>query len=181
VKVNLFGFQISELAKFLMIIFFAKYFAANHDYFREIPNNTYLFRNYFSKMLVMFLVLIAFYLVGIGDQGPAVVLCVTFLIFYSFSKNEFFKMVIAALIYALTLFALAKLTDNNTLIISIYAFTTLVGISVYAYRVRKNESTACRPQQYVRQHLGQSPAWRRPGGSGSLGNQFRRVFRAGSG
>ena len=142
VKVNLFGFQISELAKFLMIIFFAKYFAANHDYFREIPNNTYLFRNYFSKMLVMFLVLIAFYLVGIGDQGPAVVLCVTFLIFYSFSKNEFFKMVIAALIYALTLFALAKLTDNNTLIISIYAFTTLVGISVYAYRVRKNESTA---------------------------------------
>ena len=142
VKVNLFGFQVSELAKFLMIIFFAKYFTANHDYFREIPNNAYLFRNYFSKMLIMFLLLIAFYLIGIGDQGPAVVLCITFLVFYSFAKNEFFTMVLTALIYALTLFALSKLTQSNTLIISIYAFTVLIAVSIYSYRVRKNESMA---------------------------------------
>ncbi len=140
VKVNLFGFQVSEIAKFLMIVFFAKYFSANHDYFREIPNNAYLFRNYFQKMAIMFILLIALYLIGVGDQGPAVVLCVSFLIFYSFAKDEFFKMVLTTLIYALTLFGIAKLTQSNTLIITVYASVALIAISIYSLRAKKNES-----------------------------------------
>ncbi|MHB9055391.1 MAG: FtsW/RodA/SpoVE family cell cycle protein [Paludibacteraceae bacterium] len=142
VKVNLFGFQISELSKFLMIVFFAKYFTANHDYFREIPNNIYLFKNYFRQMLIMFLLLIGLYLVGVGDQGPAIVLCITFLIFYSFAKNEFFRMVLTALIYAVTLFALSKLTQHNLWIVTVYAFAVLIGVCIYVYRAKKNESMA---------------------------------------
>ena len=140
VKVNLFGFQISELAKFIMIVFFARYFTANHDYFREIPNNKYLFVNYFWKMLVLFFALIGLYLVGIGDQGPAIVLCITFLVFYSFAKNEFFPMIFTGLIFATTLLILTKLLHVSMTMQTIYSLLSLTALLIYTYLHKKNES-----------------------------------------
>lgn len=142
VKVNLFGFQVSELAKFLMIAFFAKYFTANHEYFREIPNNAYLFRNYFFRMAILFVLLIALYLVGVGDQGPAIVLCITFLVFYSFAKNEFLNMVLAGIVYAMMLIALSKWLKVSSIATTLFALASLVAISIYSFRAKKNESMA---------------------------------------
>ncbi len=89
VKVNLFGFQVSELAKYLMVVFFAAYFTVNAGYFRNIPDNRWLTKNNLL-MFGLFLFLLAIYAV-LGDLGPAVVLCLTFLFFYSFAKNEFWR------------------------------------------------------------------------------------------
>lgn len=139
VKVNLLGFQVSELAKLLMVVFFAAYFAANAEYFRNIPDNRWLTRNNI-KMLVLFVFLLCIY-ASLGDLGPAVVLCLTFLFFYSFAKNEFLPMVIAAAIYVVVLMIVSRFinTPQKDLLPWI-AIGACVGTFFYAFFKKKYES-----------------------------------------
>lgn len=139
VKVNLFGFQVSELAKLLMIVFFATFFTVNAGYFRNIKDNKWLIKNSMG-MLLLFGFLILVYAL-LGDLGPAVVLSLTFLFFYAFAKAEFLQMIIGAVGYAVLLVILNKLlpnTDSNYLVW--VAITACIATLGYAYFSKKNES-----------------------------------------
>ncbi|MBZ4191123.1 FtsW/RodA/SpoVE family cell cycle protein [Niabella beijingensis] len=139
VKVNLFGFQVSELSKFLMIVFFAAYFAVNSDYFRNIPDNRWLTRNNL-KMLLLFVFLLAVY-AALGDLGPAIVLCLTFLFFYSFAKEEFFAMVLAAVSYVVLLTITSRfINDARHDFLPGLATLACVGTLAFAFFKKRYES-----------------------------------------
>ncbi len=139
VKVNLFGFQVSELAKYLMVVFFAAYFTVNADYFRNIPDNRWLTKKN-ALMLGLFIVLLVVYAI-LGDLGPAVVLCLTFLFFYAFAKEEFFAMLMSAFVYGLILFIIAKFFNTAvTNYLPWIAIAACVGTLLFAFFKKRYES-----------------------------------------
>ncbi|TXH54862.1 MAG: cell cycle protein [Bacteroidia bacterium] len=140
VKVNLFGFQVSEVAKFLMIVFFATYFTVNLRYFRNISDNRWLTKNNATMLLLFgFLILLYAYL---GDLGPAVVLCLTFLFFYSFAKKEFLQMILAVTIYVCILLIAAKwFNDGDAENVLFYIALVAVVSSASFVIIRKKYET----------------------------------------
>uniref|UniRef100_UPI0039A50E25 FtsW/RodA/SpoVE family cell cycle protein n=1 Tax=Ornithobacterium rhinotracheale TaxID=28251 RepID=UPI0039A50E25 len=139
VKVNLGPIQVSELSKYLMIFFFAKYFTANHEYFRRIPDNNWLIKHNI-KMLIFFVILIGIYAV-LGDLGPAMVLCLTFLFFYSFAKNEFISMILYALTYVCVLFGVSYLFPKDSTTLAIVSAIVCVILAIYTLLIRKKEES----------------------------------------
>ena len=140
VKVNLFGFQVSEVSKFFMIVFFAAYFTVNLRYFRNITDNRWLTKNN-AVMLVLFGFLIILY-AYLGDLGPAVVLCLTFLFFYSFAKKEFLQMISAVAIYVTVLLISAKWFNkgNAENILFYIALVAVIGSALFVIFKKKYES-----------------------------------------
>ena len=96
VKVNLFGFQVSELSKYLMVVFFAAYFTVNEGYFRNIPDNRWLIKNNIL-MFALFLFLLCIY-AALEIWPPAIVLCLTFCSFIPLQKKSF-QMLITAVCF----------------------------------------------------------------------------------
>lgn len=139
VKVNLLGFQVSELSKILMTVFFAAYFTANTEYFKNIPDNRWLTQNNL-RMLVLFVFLLGIYAV-LGDLGPAIVLCLTFLFFYSFAKEEFFQMILVALGYAILLLVVSHFNKHaNFALLPWTALVVCVASFLVAVFQKKHES-----------------------------------------
>ncbi len=105
VKVNLqvggLLFQPSEITKYLLLVFMAAFFAANEDHFRQISDS----RNRFLLGIGMMAgtgLLLALYLL-MGDMGPALVVCFSFLVFYSIARGYLADTLLAALAYGLLL------------------------------------------------------------------------------
>ncbi len=104
VKVNLFGFQPSEVVKFLIVFFLAGFFAANEKFISEYA--TFRKRwNFFYFALGAILFAILLFLV-LGDLGPAIVICFTFIILFSFSRGDFIYMAASVVLYVLTVWLL---------------------------------------------------------------------------
>ncbi|MFN2440050.1 MAG: FtsW/RodA/SpoVE family cell cycle protein, partial [Chitinophagaceae bacterium] len=99
VKVNLFGFQPSEVVKFLIIIFLAGFFAINEKFISEYATMQKRW-SFFSFALIAILVSILLFLM-LGDLGPAIVVCFTFIILFSFSRGDFFYMTGAVVLFVL--------------------------------------------------------------------------------
>jgi cell division protein FtsW (lipid II flippase) len=104
VKVNLFGFQPSELVKFIVIIFLAGYFAANEKFIAEYTS--WKKRSSFFAFAVAAIVATILLFLMLGDLGPAMVCCFTFIILFSFSRGDFIYMAGAVLLYVLTIWLL---------------------------------------------------------------------------
>lgn len=99
VKVNLFGFQPSEVVKLLIIIFLAGFFAVNEKFIAEYV--TWKRRwSFFSFAVTAIIIAILLFLV-LGDLGPAMVLCFTFIILFSFSRGDFVFTIGAVVLYVL--------------------------------------------------------------------------------
>ena len=99
VKVNLFGFQPSEIVKFVIVIFLAGFFATNEKFISSY--NTWTKRgNFFVFALIAILATIFLFLI-LGDLGPAMVCCFTFIILFSFSRGDFMHMATAVVFYVL--------------------------------------------------------------------------------
>ena len=111
VKVNLGPFQPSEVTKYLVIIFFAGYFAKNGIYLRQIPNINWRWKNN-RGLFVGFAFLLAIYL-ALGDMGPAMVLCFAFLIMYASIRSELLEMVGGAFVYVLLIIAIANILPET--------------------------------------------------------------------
>jgi cell division protein FtsW (lipid II flippase) len=90
VKVNLLGFQPSEIVKYLVIIFLAGFFAANEKFISQYASWSKRL-SFFSSALVATLITLLLFLV-LGDLGPAMVICFTFIILFSFSRGDFLPM-----------------------------------------------------------------------------------------
>lgn len=104
VKVNLFGVQPSEIVKYGIILFLAGFFASNEKFiteYRSWQKRWY----FFSFALAAMLGAILMYLV-LGDLGPAMVVCFTFIILFSFSRGDFMMMLIAIIVYTTTVWFL---------------------------------------------------------------------------
>lgn len=104
VKVNLFGVQPSEIVKYAIILFLAGFFASNEKFiteYRSWQKRWY----FFSFALATMLGAILMYLV-LGDLGPAMVVCFTFIILFSFSRGDFMMMLIAIIVYTATVWFL---------------------------------------------------------------------------
>ncbi len=87
VKVNLLGFQPSEIVKYLIILFLAGFFAANERLISEYASWAKRW-SFFSFALVAILFTLLLFLL-LGDLGPAMVVCFTFIILFSFSRGDF--------------------------------------------------------------------------------------------
>ncbi|RYE19135.1 MAG: FtsW/RodA/SpoVE family cell cycle protein, partial [Sphingobacteriales bacterium] len=99
VKVNLFGFQPSEIVKYLIIFFLAGFFAVNEKLISEYASWTKRW-SFFSFALIAILVTLLLFLL-LGDLGPAMVVCFTFITLFSFSRGDFMFMAIAVVIYVI--------------------------------------------------------------------------------
>ncbi|WP_285058557.1 FtsW/RodA/SpoVE family cell cycle protein [Pedobacter ginsengisoli] len=104
VKVNLFGMQPSEIVKYAIILFLAGFFSSNEKFISEYLSWQKRWY-FFSFALVAMLFAILLYL-ALGDLGPAMVVCFTFIILFSFSRGDFMMMVVAILIYVATVWFL---------------------------------------------------------------------------
>ncbi|CAN5646905.1 hypothetical protein BH10BAC3_BH10BAC3_06780 [soil metagenome] len=100
VKVNLFGFQPSEIVKFVVIIFLAGYFSANEKFIAEYTS-WHKRSSFFAFALIAILATILLFLI-LGDLGPAMVCCFTFIILFSFSRGDFIYMAGTIVLYILT-------------------------------------------------------------------------------
>lgn len=104
VKVNLFGVQPSEIVKYGIILFLAGFFATNERFiteYRSWQKRWY----FFSFALIAMGIAILMYLM-LGDLGPAMVVCFTFIILFSFSRGDFMMMLVSILTYTLTVWFL---------------------------------------------------------------------------
>lgn len=110
VKVNLFGFQPSEIVKFLIVVFLAGYFATNEKFISEYGRWQKRWQ-FFGFALIAILGTLLLFLV-LGDLGPAMVACFTFIILFSFSRGDFAYAVGTAVVYVATIW----LTGNNVLL-----------------------------------------------------------------
>ncbi|OQP54300.1 penicillin-binding protein [Niastella yeongjuensis] len=105
VKVNIqlggFTFQPSEITKYLLLLFLAGFFAANEENIRNLSDIRWRFLVSIGVLLGVGVVL-ALYLL-MGDMGPAMVVCFTFLFFYSIARGNLLLTVLAGVVYCLLL------------------------------------------------------------------------------
>ncbi|GAB4092131.1 FtsW/RodA/SpoVE family cell cycle protein [Flaviaesturariibacter terrae] len=99
VKVNLFGFQPSEGIRFLLVLFLAGFFAANERLISEYATARRRW-SFFYPALGAVLATIGLFLL-LGDLGPALVICFTFIILFSFSRGDFWIMAATVGVYVL--------------------------------------------------------------------------------
>ena len=104
VKVNLFGFQPSEVVKFLLVIFLAAFFTTNEKFISEYARWTRRW-SFFSTALIAIVAAIFLFLI-LGDLGPAMVVCFTFIILFSFSRGDFFYAIGSVILYILAIWLL---------------------------------------------------------------------------
>jgi len=104
VKVNLLGFQPSEIVKFLVIIFLAGFFAVNEKFISEYTSLNKRFSFFFTALFAIVTTILLFLI--LGDLGPAMVCCFTFIILFSFSRGDFAVMVGAVVFYVISIWAL---------------------------------------------------------------------------
>ena len=101
VKVNLLGFQPSEIVKFLIILFLAGFFAINEQFIAGYSSWKKRFYFFFFALFAIGVTILLFLI--LGDLGPAMVCCFTFIILFSFSRGDFADMIAAFVVYVVSL------------------------------------------------------------------------------
>jgi cell division protein FtsW (lipid II flippase)/cell division protein FtsI/penicillin-binding protein 2 len=99
VKVNLFIFQPSEIVKYLVILFLAGFFATNERFISEYASWRKRWSFFYFAILAIGATLLLFLI--LGDLGPAMIICFTFIILFSFSRGDFMPMFMAVVFYVL--------------------------------------------------------------------------------
>ncbi len=133
VKVNLAGFQPSEVVKYLLILFLAGFFAANESFIATYTRWQKRW-SFFYFALVAILATIFLFLL-LGDLGPAMVCCFTFITLFSFSRGDFMYMTGTVVLFILCTW----LTKNVWLATGITALALL--IAAFALRKGLSESS----------------------------------------
>lgn len=130
VKVNLLGFQPSEVVKFLLIIFLAGFFATNESFIATYTRWQKRW-SFFYFALAAILATIFLFLM-LGDLGPAMVCCFTFIVLFSFSRGDFMYMVGTVVLFILCTWVLKNVwlaTGIVALLLLIASFTIRKGLS----------------------------------------------------
>lgn len=130
VKVNLFGFQPSEIVKFVIIVFLAGFFATNEKFISEYTRWGKRW-SFFSFSLIAIGTAILLFLV-LGDLGPAMVICFTFIILFSFSRGDMAVAIGAVVLYVLSIWVLKSVLLGTAL--------TIVALLIYTLSIRRQMS-----------------------------------------
>lgn len=130
VKVNLFGFQPSEIVKYLLLLFLAGFFTTNEKFISEYSRWVKRW-SFFSFALIAIVLTILFFLI-LGDLGPAMVVCFTFIVLFSFSRGDFLFAVGIAALYVLAIWII----DNIWIATAIIAVVLLTA----SYFIKKGLS-----------------------------------------
>ena len=104
VKVNLYGIQPSEIVKYAFMLFLAGFFSANEKFISAYASWNKRW-SFFSLALLAMGVAVLLYLI-LGDLGPAMVVCFTFIILFSFSRGDFMFMIASIVVYVLAVWFL---------------------------------------------------------------------------
>lgn len=100
VRVNLFGFQPSEVVKFFVVLFLAGFFTANERFLAEYATLQKRWKFFWLALACIVTTILLFLLVG--DLGPAIVVCFTFIILFSFARGDFAWMAGTVLLFVLS-------------------------------------------------------------------------------
>ena len=125
VKVNLFGFQPSEIVKYMVILFLGGFFALNEKFISEYPS--FNKRLSFFAFSVIAIVATIFLFLVIGDLGPAIICCFTFIILFSFSRGDFMQVVAAMVLYAIATWIFKNVWMATGITVAALALYMLVG------------------------------------------------------
>ena len=124
VKVNLFGFQPSEIVKYLIVIFLAGFFATNEKFISAY--NSWTRRWYFFIFALVAILTTIFLFLILGDLGPAMVCCFTFIILFSFSRGDFIHMAGAVVLYVLAVWILKDVWMATGIVAGVLILYTLL-------------------------------------------------------
>jgi len=124
VKVNLFGFQPSEIVKYLIVIFLAGFFATNEKFISAY--NSWTRRWYFFIFALVAILTTIFLFLILGDLGPAMVCCFTFIILFSFSRGDFIHMAGAVVLYVLAVWMLKDVWMATGIVAGVLILYTLL-------------------------------------------------------
>ncbi|HEY2727326.1 MAG TPA: FtsW/RodA/SpoVE family cell cycle protein, partial [Parafilimonas sp.] len=133
VKVNLFGFQPSEIVKFAIVIFLAGFFATNEKFISSY--NSWTKRGQFFAFALAAILATIFLFLILGDLGPAMVCCFTFIILFSFSRGDFIQMAGAVILYVLAVWSLKNVWMATGIVAGVLILFALIG------KKRLSEST----------------------------------------
>jgi cell division protein FtsW (lipid II flippase) len=97
VKVNLLGIQPSEVIKYLLILFVAAFFSERETMISDYVSVRKRFK-YFNVALISVVFTLLLFLV-VGDLGPAVVCCFTFIVLFSFARGDFKEMALTVVAF----------------------------------------------------------------------------------
>ncbi len=125
VKVNLFIFQPSEIVKYLVILFLAGFFALNEKFISEYASWRKRWSFFYFAILAIGAALMFFLI--LGDLGPAMVICFTFIILFSFSRGDFMPMIMSVVFYVLVTWAFKNVWLSAALSAGFLAVLWLAG------------------------------------------------------
>lgn len=125
VKVNLFGFQPSEIVKFVIVIFLAGFFATNEKFISAY--SSWAKRWYFFAFALTAILTTIFLFLILGDLGPAMVCCFTFIILFSFSRGDFIHMTGAVVLYVLAVWFLKDVWLASGIAAGVLILYSLIG------------------------------------------------------
>lgn len=127
VKVNLFGIQPSEVVKYMVVLFLAGFFALNEQFISAYSSWKKRW-SFFSFALAAIVVTLLLFLM-LGDLGPAIVICFTFIILFSFSRGDFMVMTAFVILYVLIAWVL-----ENVWLDMLITFVALAGFHLFKRR-----------------------------------------------
>jgi len=123
VKVNLFGFQPSEIVKYLVIMFLAGFFAVNEKFISEYASWKKRW-SFFSFALIAIGITLFLFLI-LGDMGPAMIICFTFIILFSFSRGDFMFMALSVVFYVIITWIFKNIWLSGALTAAMLVFVFL--------------------------------------------------------
>ena len=120
VKVNLLGFQPSEIVKYLVIIFLAGFFTLNEKFISEYASWRKRW-SFFSFALIAIGITLFLFLM-LGDMGPAIIICFTFIILFSFSRGDFMFMAVSVVFYVIVTWVFKNIWLSGGLTLAMLLF-----------------------------------------------------------
>jgi cell division protein FtsW (lipid II flippase)/cell division protein FtsI/penicillin-binding protein 2 len=141
VKVNLFFFQPSEIAKYLIVIFLAVFFynnAKSIQTFSQISSKDAfkIQRNTVWKVIASLVVLLLMYL-DLKDMGPALVIAGTFILIYSFVRQDFPQLLFGMATFVVLLLVSKWLIPDSQLLMFAFMVLWLMLWLVYGFKMFK--------------------------------------------
>ena len=109
-KVNLFGFQPSEISKYLIVFFFSAFFCNNAKKIQAFSgefNSTSFrlqLRTVFVALIAMVLIF-GIYLGVLSDGGPALVISIAFILIYSVARRDLWQLLFGVISFIVFLVA----------------------------------------------------------------------------
>jgi len=143
VKVNLFFFQPSEIAKYLIIIFLAAFFYNNDTKIHTFSSNFSKdgFKIQLRTVLTVILslgALLGMYLI-LGDMGPALVIAGAFIIIYSFVRKDLLELCIGLISFVGFLKVASCLVPNSQPVLFAFTLAWFFLWIIYGLKINKKK------------------------------------------